>query len=321
MAPAAPAEEAKASKKDTKKTTKKDSKEDAAEDDEPKEQTLEEAEAESKLAVEEMLGLSAYEVLQLERERDEKAGNRRASVSRCMYVGKLVEGATEEDAIQQTKAVWDELEAAVEDGPYNHPSSLPDMAVSGLMLAHSNCIVGVFETKCANALDFLAKLETLACLDAKECRVLMCTEDCPKRLFVGAWRGVAVSAKADGFALEEDADEVDVAWDLYQNVLKIYQICERRNERDPMACGAADVVPSADRIRACADSAHDKPWFSLREFLEFFTDPVHIELESDKVWPTQRFEEVTGYLDDVDPDLNSKEPLPAGNEVEAEDMP
>ena len=43
-------------------------------------------------------------------------------------------------------------------------------------------------------------------------------------------------------------------------------------------------------------------------------------LESDKVWPTQRFEQVTGYLDDVNDDLTSKNPLPPGNEVGPEDI-
>ena len=115
-------------------------------------------------------------------------------------------------------------------------------------------------------------------------------------------------------------DDVDVAWDLFQDVLKVHQICTRRNVPDPMDCGAADFIPSADRIRACADSNHKKPWFTLREFLEFFTDPIHIELESDKVWPTQRFEQVTGYLDDVNDDLTSKNPLPPGNEIGPEDI-
>ena len=46
-----------------------------------------------------------------------------------------------------------------------------------------------------------------------------------------------------------------------------------------MDCGAADFIPSADRIRACAD-LNKSLVHALREFLEFFTDPIHIELES-----------------------------------------
>ena len=61
-------------------------------------------------------------------------------------------------------------------------------------------------------------------------------------------------------------------------------------------------------------------WLRQVDFLEFFTDPIHIELESDKVWPTQRFEQVTGYLDDVNDDLTSKNPLPPGNEIGPEDI-
>ena len=76
-----------------------------------------------------------------------------------MYVGKLAEGSTDEDCLQQTKAVVDELDAAIEDSPWNHPTTVEDMAVTGLCLAHANCVVGVFETKCPNALDFLTKLE------------------------------------------------------------------------------------------------------------------------------------------------------------------
>ena len=147
----------------------------------------------------------------------------------------------------------------------------------------------------------------------------MCTEDCQSRNFTGN-HFRKVSKKPDNFELSDDLDDVDVAWDLFQDVLKVHQICTRRNVPDPMDCGAADFIPSADRIRACADSGHKKPWFTLREFLEFFTDPIHIELESDKVWPTQRFEQVTGYLDDVNDDLTSKNPLPPGNEIGPEDI-
>jgi len=316
----APAAKDTTSKKDDKKTRKDAAKsKDSVEKEPSVELTEEEQLEESRKAVEEMMGVSVYEALQHERQKQAEAGKRRASVSRFMYVGKLAEGSSDEDVLAQTKAVVADLDAAVEDSPWNHPTTVEDMAVTGLCLAHSNCVVGVFETKCPNALDFLTKLEKIPALDDKECRVLMCTEDCPSRNFVGN-HFRKVSKKPDNFELSDDLDDVDVAWDLFQDVLKVHQICTRRNVPDPMDCGAADFIPSADRIRACADSGHKKPWFTLREFLEFFTDPIHIELESDKVWPTQRFEQVTGYLDDVNDDLTSKNPLPPGNEIGPEDI-
>ena len=39
-----------------------------------------------------------------------------------MYVGKLAEGSSDEDVLAQTKAVVDELDAAVEDSPWNQSS-------------------------------------------------------------------------------------------------------------------------------------------------------------------------------------------------------
>ena len=39
-------------------------------------------------------------------------------------------------------------------------------------------------------------------------------------------------------------------------------------------------------------------WFSLAEYIEFFCDPVYVELESEKAWPVQKFEKITGYLNE-----------------------
>merc|ERR1719380_30925 len=104
-----------ASKKDAKKGDAKAK--DAVEKEPSVELTEEEQLEESRKAVEEMMGVSVYEALQHERERQAKEGKRRASVSRFMYVGKLAEGSTDEDCLQQTKAVVDELDAAIEDSP------------------------------------------------------------------------------------------------------------------------------------------------------------------------------------------------------------
>ena len=125
----------------------------------------------------------------------------------------------------------DELDAAIEDSPWNHPTTVEDMAVTGLCLAHANCVVGVFETKCPNALDFLW-LEKIPALEDKECRVLMCTEDCPSRNFTGN-HFRKVSKKPDNFELSDDLDDVDVAWDLFQGVLKVHQILYEEERAGP----------------------------------------------------------------------------------------
>ena len=37
---------------------------------------------------------------------------------------------------------------------------------------------------------------------------------------------------------------------------------------------------------------------SLAEFIEVYCDPIYVELDSEKVWPVQQFERITGYLHD-----------------------
>ena len=100
MAPAAK----EASKKDGKKGDAKSK--DSVEKEPSVELTEEEQLEESRKAVEEMMGVSVYEALQHERERQAKEGKRRASVSRFMYVGKLAEGATDEDLLALIESCW-----------------------------------------------------------------------------------------------------------------------------------------------------------------------------------------------------------------------
>ena len=91
------------------------------------------------------------------------------------------------------------------------------------------------------------------------------------------------------------SDPCDYAWDLYQDVLKLSDASARRNERD-VAKALPDGVPSAERL--CAIAASDN-WFSLAEFIEVYCDPIQpVELDSEKVWPVQQFERITGYLND-----------------------
>ena len=86
MAPAA-------SKDASKRMAKGDAKaKDSVEKEPSVELTEEEQLEESRKAVEEMMGVSVYEALQHERQKQAEAGKRRASVSRFMYVGKLAEG-------------------------------------------------------------------------------------------------------------------------------------------------------------------------------------------------------------------------------------
>jgi hypothetical protein len=119
----APAAKDTTSKKDDKKTRKDAAKsKDSVEKEPSVELTEEEQLEESRKAVEEMMGVSVYEALQHERQKQAEAGKRRASVSRFMYVGKLAEGSSDEDVLAQTKAVVDELDAAVEDSPWNQSS-------------------------------------------------------------------------------------------------------------------------------------------------------------------------------------------------------
>ena len=49
------------------------------------------------------------------------------------------------------KGWWTSWTPPSRTSPWNHPTTVEDMAVTGLCLAHANCVVGVFETQCPNA--------------------------------------------------------------------------------------------------------------------------------------------------------------------------
>lgn len=233
-----------------------------------------------------MLGMSAYEVIQ-----EQNKANPRASVSRIAYVATLAEGTSQEACIRAHASTWAKLKE--EEATSVHCGN-PDMEVTGLLLVHPNCVVHIFETKCPNALAFLERLRDLPFIDPELCRVIFQSEDCPERRFKD-WKASKVATKREDFDVEEGMDACDLAWDVYTALLKINETMLKRNEKDVMKSAAADAVPSSERVAAYARSLK---WFSLSEYIEFYCDPVYVELESERVWPVQKFEKITGYLNE-----------------------
>ena len=86
------------------------------------------------------------------------------------------------------------------------------------------------------------------------------------------------------------------------DLLKISELCAKRGQRDAVAA-APDYVPSQERLCALASSDH---WLTLKEFCEFYTDPIEVNLASEEVWPVQDFERITGYLNDAEEEMEKK---------------
>ena len=232
-----------------------------------------------------MLGMSAYEVIQ-----EMQKAKPRASVSRIVYAASLAEGTSQEACVRAHGQIWAALKEEEKTSVYE---GHPDMEATGLLLVHATAVVHIFETKCPNALEFLKRAKELPFLDAATTRVIFQSEDCPERYFKD-WKACKVSSKREDFEVEADADACDLAWDVYTALLKINETMLKRNEKDAMK-SCADYVPSHEKLTAFSKS--DK-WFNLAEYIEFFCDPVYVELESEKAWPVQKFEKITGYLNE-----------------------
>ena len=233
-----------------------------------------------------MLGMSAYEVMEEERKR-----NPRCSVTRLIYCAVLEDGSSQDATIRAHAQIWSKLKEAEATSVYE---GNPDMEVTGLLLVHAKCVVHIFETKCPNALDFMSQLRECGLIKQAECRVLFNSEDCPDRYFKD-WKAFKVSSKRDDFEIDENSDACDLSWEVYMALLKINETMTKRNEHDIVKSAAYDSVPSSEKL--CAMANCDK-WFALKEYCEFYCDPIYVELDSEKVWPVQKFEKITGYLDE-----------------------
>lgn len=233
-----------------------------------------------------MLGMSAYEVMEAERKR-----NPRCSVTRLVYCANLEDGASQDAAIRAHAQIWSKLKEEEATSVYE---GNPDMEVTGLLLVHAKCAVHVYETKCQNALDFVTRLRDCKLIKQDQCRVLFNSEDCPDRYFKD-WKAFKVSSKRDDFEIEDNQDPCDYSWDVYTALLKINETMTKRNEHDITKSASYDSVPSHEKLSAMAKC--DK-WFKLEEYCQFYCDPVYVELDSEKVWPVQKFEKITGYLDE-----------------------
>ena len=230
--------------------------------------------------------MSAYEVME-----EARKANPRASVTRLIYTACLEEGASHEAAIRAHTQLWNALKSEEPETVY---AGNPDMEVTGLLLVHKTCVVHIFETKCPNALDFLSRLKDVPVVLNDKCRILMSNEDCPERYFKD-WKAHKVTSKREDFEIDEGMDACDLSWDVYTALLKINETMTKRNDKDVMKSAAADAVPSHERLVAMAECSK---WFTLHEYCEFYCDPIYVELESEKAWPVQKFEKITGYLED-----------------------
>ena len=248
------------SKKDGKKTRKDAAKsKDSVEKEPSVELTEEEQLEESRKAVEEMMGVSVYELLQ----HGDRSKPRRASAA------PPCRGSC-------TSGNW--LTARRMKTVYNRPkgwwtsSTRPSRIARGTILhgrGHGRdwSMSRPRELRGRRLRDevperpgFLEKLE--GAFEDKECRVLMCTEDChletSRETISGKSRKNRTTLNFRMIWMMKMR-----AWDLFQDVLKVHQP-RRRNVPDPMDCGAADFIPSADRDGRVPMVGPQKAWFTLR---------------------------------------------------------
>ncbi|KAJ1458987.1 hypothetical protein M885DRAFT_512111 [Pelagophyceae sp. CCMP2097] len=233
----------------------------------------------------EMIGVALLDVLDAR-----KKSSNRTSVTRLLYVATFAEGLSAQDVQAAHEKIWFDLDSSEAEGFF---AGDPDMQLTGIAMAHDRSLVHAFECKCEKAVEFMVALQAEQCLDGL--RVLIQSEDCPKRLF-DAWKFEHVSAKREEYEVDQNVDASDLAWDVYTTVLKMVEVQRKRGGANIMDCAASDLVPSQGKISAYVRSDN---WLSLEEYCEFFAAPLFVELESEKVWPVQKFEKLTGYLNNI----------------------
>lgn len=224
------------------------------------------------------LGASALDVIQA---RLTASGVRR-QFSRVFFVGRITDGVS-----------------MSEIGPFHDRiiQSIEGAKFSGFTLVMKYSVATVLEAEKEYVSDFLLKLTSELADRAvlEPVRILAVTEDAPEPCFpVGGWayRSVAVPAEPELEILEEEY--TTAAFDVYSKLLRLgkkyldkgMSAPEYQSALEKVKSQSGDLLPSNERVLALVDGGGELA-FELSDYADNFLEPIHVDIESEKVWPVQ----------------------------------
>lgn len=165
--------------------------------------------------------------------------------------------------------------------------------VTGLVMAQGNSILHILEGPCNSILRILSQLADSDQFEdlgtgtppIQSGRIVYNVEDRPCRFFP-EWYSCVIQERKSQFEGDVHEDTcTEVVHDLAMRLLEVGHGLQSEATGEVELNKYAEFLPGKNLIVALSNSIL---FFSLEEFVQVFSDPMHLELESESTWPLEK---------------------------------
>lgn len=220
-------------------------------------------------------------------------GGGAAMVSRLVYVGRTSDKLLRADEMaSMCERVLSESGNATTVGGAD--GAADQVGATGMLLVFQTVCVHMVEAPTRQLMAAVRGLTSTPCEESllREARIIAFTEDVPSRAFAG-WRAAYVSGGIGDAITPDDARAaVDLASSTNLAMLKLGGHLSTISETDARGLLAnlkgkrPDLLPAGGEQLLGLLAGDDAP--TLDEFLAIFDEPIDVDLDSEKVWPTPK---------------------------------
>lgn len=160
--------------------------------------------------------------------------------------------------------------------------------ITGIAMAQGNSILHLLEGPCSSVLRILNNLSEsdhfAAAYPIQTGRIIYDVEDRPMRYFPD-WFSFSIQEKKS--SVEEVSEDtcIYVVHELAMKLLEVGKLLSSEASGDVELIKYAELLPGKNLILSLSNSSL---FFSVEEFVEVYSDPLNLELESETTWPLER---------------------------------
>lgn len=158
--------------------------------------------------------------------------------------------------------------------------------ITGILMGQGNSVLHLLEGPCfsvLHVLDLLAEHPHFNESGIQSGRIIYCVEDRPQRLYP-EWYSCTIQERKSHVEDVNSDNCKDIVTDLASGLIEVGKGLQVEGHEEVELSRYSENLPGKNLILALAGS---KDFFELEEFVELYSDPYHLELESDRSWPLE----------------------------------
>jgi len=164
-----------------------------------------------------------------------------------------------------------------------------EVSVTGILMGQGNCILHLLEGPSFSVLRILKRLAEhshfIKLPTIQTGTVVYSVEDRPKRYFPEWYSCIIQERKSQTDEINAENCK-DIVFELANRLLEIGKCLQSESSEEELDLSRyADQLPGKNLILSLSTAPN---FFTLEDFVQFYFDPYHIELDSEQIWPLER---------------------------------